>query len=189
MKPKTNRQGKVYVAQGMDLCQTPPYAVEPLLPHLPLSWTLWEPACGEGLLAEKLSKTHRVIETDLEAGYNFFGFEPALWQAIVTNPPYSIKYLWLAHCYELGKPFALLLPVETLGTKSGQRLFKRYGLEVIFLDDRVNFSMPHVGFEGSRAQFPVAWFTWGLEIGHEMTFAELPPKRERTGQLPLFPTA
>jgi hypothetical protein len=33
--------------------------------------------------------------------------------------------------------------------------------------------MPLIGWEGSAAQFPVAWFTWGLDLGQQMTFARL----------------
>ncbi len=176
-KPKTNRAGNEYEPQGFDACQTPAYALDPLCGYLDLSWKIWEPATGEGLLVEALYdcgfSEHSVYASDLLTGQNFFEFAPDTWDCLITNPPYSIKYKWLAHCYELGKPFALLLPVETLGAKTAQVLFRQYGLEVIFLDRRVNFKMPLIGWDGSAAQFPVAWFTWGLNIGQQMTFAEL----------------
>lgn len=174
-KPKTNRAGDQYVPQGFDACQTPPYAIDPLLPYLDEGWTIWEPACGEGLLVEALydSSFKTVVGTDLLTGRNFFDYEPDNWDCLVTNPPYSIKYDWLERCYSLGKPFALLLPVETLGAKTAQVFFRENGLEVIFLDQRINFKMPNIGWDGSAAQFPVAWFTWGLEIGQQMTFAQV----------------
>lgn len=175
-KPKINRVGDQYVPQGFDACQTPAYAVDPLLPYLDSHWSVWEPACGEQLLVEALydSGFKTVIGTDLLSGTNFFDFEPAhQWDCIVTNPPYSIKYPWLERCYALEKPFALLLPVETLGAKTAQIFFRSKGLEIVFLDQRINFKMPNIGFEGSSAQFPVAWFTWGLNIGQQMTFAEI----------------
>lgn len=43
-----------------------------------------------------------------------------------------------------------------------------HGLEVIFLDTRINFENPDNGKSGSW--FATAWFTWGLNIGKEMTF-------------------
>lgn len=33
-KPKTNRGGDKYVPQGHDACQTPAYALPPLMPYL-----------------------------------------------------------------------------------------------------------------------------------------------------------
>jgi hypothetical protein len=175
-KPKINRAGNAYEPQGFDACQTPAYAIDPLLPYLNRDWTIWEPARGEGLLVDALydGSFYTVLVSDLLTGQNFFEYEPAeQWDCLVTNPPYSIKYRWLERCYQLGKPFALLLPVETLGAKSAQIFFRTAGIEVIFLDRRVNFKMPNIGWQGSAAQFPVAWFTYGLKIGQQMTFAEL----------------
>jgi hypothetical protein len=75
-------------------------------------------------------------------------------------------------------PFALLMPVEMLGTAKGQRLFDKYGIEVIFMSPRVDFYMPNKGWEGGGAQFPTAWFTWKLNLPKQINFATLnKPKR------------
>lgn len=175
-KPKTNRAGDEAISQGFDRCQTPAYALDPLLPYLQQQWRLWEPAAGDGLLVEALydSGFKTVHAGDILTGQNFFDVEPPAFDCLITNPPYSIKYQWIEHCYALNKPFALLLPVETLGAKTAQVFFREHGIEVIFMDRRVNFKMPNMGYEGNGAQFPVAWFTWGLNIGQQMVFARLP---------------
>ncbi len=164
----------VYTPQGMDACQTPDYAVEPLLPYLEQFETIWEPAQGEGLILDYLTEQDfRVIGSDLITDQNFFEYEPdKQWDAIITNPPYSIKFQWLKRCYDLGKPFALLLPVETLGTKTAQALFKEHGMELILLDRRVAFKMPNKGWDSSP-QFPTAWFTSEFNIGEKITYATL----------------
>lgn len=165
----------IYTPQGMDACQTPAYAIDPLSPYLPREWTIWESAAGEGNLVEALfdSGFSSVISTDLLRGENFFEFEPDNWDCIVTNPPYSVHFQWLERCYKLGRPFALLLKVEILGTKAAQELFDQYGVEVIFVRPRINFKMPNKGWEGGGAQFPTAWFTYGLNIGKQMSFVRL----------------
>jgi hypothetical protein len=175
MKPKSNQAGDIYTPMGYDACQTPPEAINPLLPYLSQDWTIWECAKGEGGIVEALydSGFQSLTGSDLLTGENFFEYEPSQWDCIVTNPPYSIKYQWIERCYALGKPFALLLPVETLGAKTAQEFFRKCGLEVIFLDRRINFKMPNKGWEGSSAQFPTAWFTYGLNIGQGMTFARI----------------
>lgn len=174
---KTNRQGDMYKPKGYDLCQTPPYALGPLLGHLKYFPIVWESACGEGYLVRGLHaaglRSSEVVATDIQTGHNFFEWTPGRWDIMVTNPPYSVKYKWLARCYALGKPFALLMPVETLGAQKGQTLFERYGLELILLNRRVDFKMPNKGWDGAGAQFPVAWFTWGLQIGRELTYADV----------------
>lgn len=181
MKPKKNYKGDKYVAQGIDGCQTPPYALVPLLPHLQQFDTVWESACGEKLflLAALLDGgIGEVIGTDIvKTGHNFFDYQPENWEVQVTNPPYGIKYPWLRHSYELGKPFALLLPVETIGAKTAQIMFEEYGIEVIFMRPRVDFYMPFKGWD-SHAQFPVAWFTWKLNIGQQMTFADITKEKK-----------
>jgi len=174
MKPKLNHAGNLYVPQGVDACQTPAYALQPLFPYLPLDWTVWEPAAGEGYIVRTLAdQGYKVTGSDLLTGKNFFSYAPMTdIDCIVTNPPYSIKYRWIAHCYALNLPFALLMPVETLGASSAQVLFAKHGIEIIFLNRRVNFKMPNKGFGGS-AQFPVAWFTHGLNIGKQISFARI----------------
>lgn len=178
-KPKENQGSNEYVPQGFDACQTPAYALDPLLPYALRFGQIWEPAAGEGLLVDALYDAgfsqSAVISSDLLTGQNFFDYEPPDWDCLITNPPYSLKYRWLERCYEMGKPFALLLPVETLGAKSAQVLFRPYGIEVLFLDRRVNFKMPRIGFDGSAAQFPVAWFTWRMGLEKQMIFGELSP--------------
>lgn len=169
----------IYTPQGMDACQTPAYALDPLLPYLSLDWTIWEPAAGEGLLVEALYDSgfyeNRVIAGDILTGQNFFDYQPDGWDCLVTNPPYSIQFQWLERCYQLTKPFALLLKVETLGTKTAQELFDQHGVEVIFVSPRINFKMPNKGWDGGGAQFPTAWYTWGLNIGRQITFAKVTP--------------
>jgi hypothetical protein len=183
MKPKIN---KGYNTGTYDECQTPPYALEPLLPYLKTKQYdyMWDCACGQMTLIKKL-KSHyfAVIGTDILYGDDFFdnnGYIQFLPEkvTIVTNPPYSLKYEWLQHCYYLGFPFALLMPIEMLGTAKGQRLFDKYGIEVIFMSPRVDFYMPHKGYEGGGAQFPTAWFTWKLNLPQQINFATLnKPKR------------
>ena len=175
MKPKEN---KGYNTGTYDECQTPPYALEPLYPYLPFH--IWECAAGEMVLANALvDKGYTVLAADiLWRKEDDFFMDRRVDATIVTNPPYSIKYEWLERCYLLGNPFALLMPVEMLGTAKGQRLFDKYGIEMIFMSPRVDFYMPHKGWEGGGAQFPTAWFTWKLELPEQINFARLnKPKR------------
>lgn len=156
--------------------QTPPYALKPLLPYLPKDWTIWEPACGHGYLVDELERlSYNVVASELyaEPSVDFLNDDLYFrWNAIVTNPPYSLKQQFLERCYGFYKPFALLLPLTTFETGKRQRLFRDNGLEVIFMDKRVNFETPNK-VEKSSAWFATAWFTWGLNIGQAMTFAEL----------------
>lgn len=174
MKPKNNRRGDAAASLRYDRCQTPFYALDPLLPYLNRGWRIWEPAAGEGNIAARLRLDgYTVTASDLLTGQNFFDYSPPGWDCLVTNPPYSIKYDWLGRCYQLGKPFALLMPLETMGAAKGQILLAEYGVEVILLNRRVNFKMPGRGYTGGGAQFPTAWFTWGLGIGRQLSYGAI----------------
>lgn len=50
MKPKSNRKGN----NDIDKCQTPPYALFPLLPYLPKNQTILDPCAGKGVLLATL---------------------------------------------------------------------------------------------------------------------------------------
>jgi hypothetical protein len=174
VKPKENKAGNISKSYTFDRCQTPFYALDPLLPYLAKNWLIWESAAGNGQIVSKLQLSgFDVVSSDLLTSQNFFSYSPSTWDCQVTNPPYSTKYQWLARSYQLGKPFALLLPLETLGAQQGQKLFERYGVEIILLNKRVNFNMPNLGYSGNGAQFPTAWFTFGLKIGRSLTFAKI----------------
>jgi hypothetical protein len=185
MKPKQNQAGDINESNVFDRCQTPFYALDPLIPYLPKHELIWEPAQGDGHIVAKLTdEKFMILGTDILTGCNFFDYELEGFGCQVTNPPYSIKYDWLRRSYELEKPFALLLPLETLGSSKGQALFEQYGIEIILLDKRVNFKMPHKGYGKSGAQFPVAWFTWRLGIGQQITYGKI--TRYEDDQIPLF---
>lgn len=150
-------------SQERDRCYTPAYALDPLLPYLPPRATIWESAAGDGHLVRALQAGgHQVVASEIRNGQDFFVYEPDAWDVQVTNPPYSAKYHWIERSYALGKPWALLLPLETLGAWSAQRLFRAYGVELLLLNRRVQFYMPRVGFNGGGANFPSAWFCWRL---------------------------
>jgi hypothetical protein len=172
MKPKLNRAGDAKESKGFDRCNTPPYALDPLLPYIRREWVVWESAAGTGNLYEALAPhVCGIIGTELrtedigdeiQGGRNFFDWQPRAWDVLITNPPYSIKFDWLERCYALGKPFALLVPVETIGAQAAQRQMERYGCELLLLNRRVNFEMPSKGWEGGSAQFPVLWLCWQM---------------------------
>jgi len=114
--------------------QTPKEALLPLLPYLKKGWTLWECAEGKGNLVRGLKEFgFNVVGSDIISGTDFFKsdlIKPEL-DCIVTNPPYSLKNEFLKRCFELKKPFALLLPLTALESENRQRYFRKNGLQLI----------------------------------------------------------
>lgn len=159
--------------------QTPPEALIPLFPYLHREWIIWECAEGKGYLVGELRRRdYQVTGSDILTGQDFLSWTPDHFDCIITNPPYSIKHKFLIRCYQLGKPFALLLPLTTLETRTRQQLFGKYGVEIILFDKRINFHVPS-GKE-SKSWFATAWFTWGLSIGRQLTFTSLIEAKQKT---------
>ncbi len=153
--------------------QTPPEALLPLYQYLRKDWVIWECAEGKGNLTHALREAgYQVVGSDILTGQDFLAWEPDYYDCIVTNPPFSIKQKFLARAYQLGKPFAFLLPLTTFETQARQRLFIEHGLEVILFDKRIDFMTPDQ-IEAGKAWFATAWFTNWLTIGRQLTFVSL----------------
>lgn len=154
--------------------QTPPEGLTALFYILPNSWTIWEPAAGDGIMANALEqKGYTVIRSDIHKGFDFLKNDP-VWDfdVIVTNPPYSKKFEFLKRACVLNKPFALLLPYTTRETVKRQDLFIVYDLKELTPKKRINF-IPPIGIKNSSVNFPTEWVTRGLldrAVDYELRF-------------------
>ncbi|AIA83135.1 DNA methyltransferase [Podophage Lau218] len=140
---------------------TPPEGIEPLVKFLNKELRYYEPTAG---------KSQRIVKYLTSKGFNITGSKPdedflkgdfSDYDAIITNPPFSNKGDFIERCYEIGKPFALLMPVSTIqGQKRGKR-FIEDGIELLVLNKRVSFIKPDNTIAGSPS-FGVAWFCHGI---------------------------
>ena len=150
---------------------TPEYAINPIIPYLNKSWQIWECCNGGGNMSSILEKNDLTcIKSDILTGEDFLTSNRTDFSAIVTNPPFSLKDKFLAKCFESNKPFALLLPLTALEGKFRQSLYKKYGVQVILMNKRVNY-MNHE--KGNGCWFASAWFTHGLNLPKDLNFVEL----------------
>jgi len=148
---------------------TPPEATELIAPYI--HGRVWECAAGEGHITVILERHGlEVVETDIAWGVDFFDTEvPADADCIVTNPPYKLKDAFLERCFEIGLPFALLLPLTALGGVKRTGMYSRYGLEVLIPDKRINFIYEGAG---KACWFHSAWFCHDV-LPEKLMFAEL----------------
>ena len=141
---------------GSDECYTPSGQVAPLLKYLDKSLTYYEATSGKSssLLDGFVSSGWSMVGSN---GRDFFDCGPDdVFDGVVTNPPYSLKDKFIEHCYLLGKPFALLLPVAAFqGNKRGKMFIER-GMSAVVYNSRVDFTG-----KGSPP-FGVAWFIHGF---------------------------
>lgn len=129
-----------------DEMYTPFYAVAPLVKHLKNSGykTIWCPFDEEWSAYVRTFKEEgfMVIRSSLSDGKDFFQYEPdESYDVIVSNPPFSKKDEILRRLDELGKPFAILLPLNSLQGKSRFDVFKN-GIQLLSFDQRIGFHSP-----------------------------------------------
>ena len=153
---------KIYTYNKGDELFTPVNAVTPLLKYLSKDLVIWECAEKEsedGNITNVLrDNKFKVITTTIHNGYDFLTCEiPEEINCIITNPPFSLKNEFLKRCYEIGLPFALLLPIQALDTKQRFELYSKYGIDLIIFDKRVSY----IGSNGSPP-FASAWFTYNI---------------------------
>jgi len=149
---------------------TPPEAIYPILKYLPKDKIYWE--CtdyGNSNITKILKENgYKVISTHISKGFNFLIDKPNFeYDIIITNPPYSLKTEFLKRAYELGKPFCFLLPIHTLEGVERGILFRRYGIQLIVLDKRINFLK-----NKKNVWFNTSWFCWKL-LSKDLIFEKI----------------
>ena len=120
-----------------DLAETHPLTTQTILSTLePFKGrNILDPCCGKNMMVNELiNHGHNVISRDLftlEQHHDFLVADlPPEIGFIVAHPPFIMKVAFLKRCYELGKPFALLVPLLSLGTEAIGELLYRNGCEV-----------------------------------------------------------
>ncbi len=123
-----------------DEVYTPFYAVEPLTEFLPKDKRIWCPFDENwSAFYQYLSENgYDVIRSSLQEGQDFFSFEPDKWDILVSNPPFSRKNEVLKRAFSFEKPFALLLPVNSIQGKARYKIFKNQ-IQMLCFDGRVDY--------------------------------------------------
>jgi hypothetical protein len=86
---------------------------------------------------------------------------------IIDNPPYSMKQKIFQKCIELGKPFALLVPIDTLERQYISKLLVDKDFTIIIPYQRYNFIK-----NGCKKTMPfkTCWFCLGFGLGKQIIF-------------------
>lgn len=146
---------KLATCPESDECLSPRYVVEPIVPFIMAKGfkNIWCPFDKETsmfvrifreIFQKNMELGGRVWNNHKDIGGNFFNFDKDFIDylkidCLVSNPPFSLKDKVLKKLFELGKPFAMLMPITALGGKKRQEMFKKYGIEVLFLGERTGF--------------------------------------------------
>jgi len=146
-----------------EIYYAPESAFQTVEPFIKDFKSLWDPASGPSenypLKDYFESKGHRVICSDILMGkeLDFFTHKTKKrYDMIVTTPPYSMRKEFIMRALELRKPFALLVPLNVLESKTIRDSFQQNGVSVIFPEKVVNFISP----EDSRSVKSLPYSVW-----------------------------
>ncbi len=152
---------------------TPDYIVEILVPYLKKKnfKTIWCPCDKDWSEYVKVLSANgfNVVYTHIDEGQDFLTFEPDFeFDAIVTNPPFSIKNKILDKCISYGKPWALLLSATCIQGASLIKTISQQDINFIIFDRRISYN-------GERPPFPSWYFTHGILDKNEFYIYEEDP--------------
>lgn len=140
---------------------TPYYAVDHIIKYLPKDKKIWCPFDIEewSAFSSRLKECgFDVISTHIDEGQDFFEYEPEHWDLIVSNPPFSLKDKVLERLYSFNKPFAILLPLNSLQGKTRYKYFKQ-GIQILSFDARVCYhDKNHMDTVVKGSPFATAYF-------------------------------
>ena len=162
-----------------DLYETPATATQVLINTLVLNGiskdsTIWECCAGNSAISNvfRNSGFRNIIETDLfptgeMRKLDFYNDTPSFqFDFLITNPPYDQKEHFLNKSLQYGKPFALLLPLESLKNRAFRDVNNR--LQLLILNKSLKFKKE----DGKEAMIPItAWFFFNfqpLEFQYQM---------------------
>jgi hypothetical protein len=189
-KPKTNQPETKNSVQGRDLFQTPNYAVDLLVPFIPKSIDyIWECAAGERKISNRMVYFgYMVWSSDIRESIfvqklNFLteskSQESLRNFAIVTNPPFSLKYKFINRAIQYDIPFAFLIPFDMCLKMAS--LFTDYGCQGIVPTRRIDYITPtgKSGATGHTSYYHSFWLTRYFNLRDMLTFVELTNEQKK----------
>ena len=81
---------------------------------------------------------YNVVRSSLADGQDFFAYEPDKWDIMISNPPFSKKVQVMKRAFELGKPFALILPANSIQHQKLHKIFNN-DIQMLAFDARIGF--------------------------------------------------
>lgn len=146
---------------------TPSILTEVIVPYIPTGAVVWEPfGTKDSEFVHSLGRKNEVVFSHIRTGQDFFEYEPKQWDIVVSNPPFTRKLDVLKRLHQLGKPYALLLPLPMLNYNEIGQFFLDKSLQLLIVDKKVSFN-------GRQASFNSSYFCSGL-LPKDLQFVHLP---------------
>ena len=142
---------------------TPIEAWELLIDHIKdKNIKFWLPFYNDGSIKQMLQKKLKI--NVIHQNKDFFSYEPKSYDVIADNPSYFQKEKVFRRCVELDKPFALLVPMETVERKYFADMFKGdKRIQIIIPKKRYEFESTYSDSSG-KIPFKSVWICWKMNL-------------------------
>jgi hypothetical protein len=141
---------------------TPKEVWESIKTYIPPNKVIWEAFFFDGKSGEYLRELgFNVIHEPIDF------FKENRGDIIVSNPPFSLKMKVLQRLKELDKPFILLLPASTLGTKTLQKL---YGNDIQLIIPKGRISYIKNGKATNSVWFATFFYCYKCNLPRDIVF-------------------
>ena len=154
-----------------DYYATDPIAVDLLLKEETFSKDIWECACGEGHMSERLKDNDfDVYSTDLvDRGYqdelmDFLNSDIEFEGDIITNPPYKYAKEFVEKSLDSvseGNKVAMFLKLTFLEGKKRKELFEKYPFKTLYVSSSRITCAKNGNFENyTSSAAAYGWYVW-----------------------------
>ena len=160
--------------ENNDFYATDPIAIDILCSVEKFDGIIYEPACGQGHLSERLKHYgYEVKSSDLinrgygKGGIDFLKINKPLNCNIITNPPYKIASEFIEKALELipdGKKVCMFLKVQFLEGKARKKMFEKYPPKTVYVSSSRILCAKNADFEGMKkgggSAVAYCWYVW-----------------------------
>jgi hypothetical protein len=151
---------KAYIKKD-DAYETPSSVLVDLLPYLP-DGIVYDPFFCKGTIIEEWKKLDRIcINEDKDA----FHRDTPDFDVLVSNIPFSMKEKCVKLALSLNKPFALLVPIDSICSK----WISKYFDELSFIVPTGRYNFIKNGLLSNHCWFDCCWICSGLDVKEKIT--------------------
>ena len=154
-----------------DYYATDPIAIDLLLKEETFNKNIWECACGEGHMSERLKENgFEVYSTDLvDRGYqdeilDFLNSYVSFDGDIITNPPYKYAQEFIEKSIDNvneGNKVAMFLKLTFLESKKRKELFEKYPFKTLYVaSGRISCAKNGDFEEYPSSAVAYGWYVW-----------------------------
>lgn len=142
-----------------DNYDTPDSILNLLYKYIPRDKCVFDPFYNTGKVKDYYNKNKiKLIHEEKDAFRHFPEFD-----YLVSNPPYSIKKKCFEYAFHFNKPFAYLVPLDTIERQYWTEMFRDKDFTLIIPKKRINFKESKM-----TCPFKLIWIIYGFNLGKQI---------------------